>query len=77
MSLLFAKGISKWQGKENVMFLILPNSSHARGITVFKIFTWGGISSHIRYKIYFYSDARAQQSKRDFQTYISLYTSPS
>ena len=31
-----------------------------KGITVFKIFIWGGISSDIRSEIVFYSDARAE-----------------
>ena len=30
---------------------------YIKGITVFKIFIWGGISSDIQSEIYFYGDA--------------------
>ena len=44
--------------KKNVLtFLFLIK---IYGITVFKIFIWGGISSDIRSEIKFYGDARAE-----------------
>ena len=33
---------------------------YIKGITVFKIFIWGGISSDIRSEIKFYGDAREE-----------------
>ena len=47
----------------------------SKGITVFKLFIWGGISSDKRSEK-IYGEMRADTVKRDFQPYIRRYTSP-
>ena len=44
------------------------------GITIFKIFIWGGILSYIRWEIMFSADASPY--KQNFRPYIRGYTSP-
>ena len=46
------------------------------GITIFKIFIWGGISSHIRSEIMFYGSARAEMYNAISDPYIRPYTCP-
>ena len=45
------------------------------GITIFKIFIWGGISLDIRWKTTFYCSARVAV-KLNFRPYSQRYTSP-
>ena len=45
------------------------------GITIFKIFIWGGISSDIRSKIMFYASACASPKKLNWTLCMRQYTS--
>ena len=58
MTVVFLFGTTYHRSQSSRIFY--KSDTINKGITVFKIFIWGGISSDIRSEIKFYGDARAE-----------------